>query len=247
MAAAAANPLDVLQKELASTKAEFDSWAAEKIDAVESMRQNHEGVREKREAEVKVLREKAENMETFTSEVKQKMKEQDAELKIFKGEVEASKKEEEALPDALLMLRDQVEKHSQEVQKEYQGLQEEAAANEQKLDAFTRVVDMYKARLGLRVEQAGAGDLAVVFTLLDPADHDREFKFFVRVSGGGGYSVSQCEPRVEGLEGMVEEVNASGNVSQLVRSMRQAFRAGLGLTDPLPCPAGAPAAAAAAA
>ena len=51
MAAAAANPLDVLQKELASTKAEFDSWAAEKIDAVESMRQNHEGVREKREGE----------------------------------------------------------------------------------------------------------------------------------------------------------------------------------------------------
>lgn len=131
----------------------------------------------------------------------------------------------------LVETRDRTQKHCEETECRVQKQREEITAKEQgtlfKIKQFTKGTEYFKERLGLAFKKVDEENLQFVFKYIDPNDKDKPFVFTVSISNQDKYSVTNCMPEVEGLEDMVQQLNATNNFSKFVISMRRRFKDGV--------------------
>ncbi len=85
--------------------------------------------------------------------------------------------------------------------------------------------ETFYARLGLKFRRAPDDRVQLVFSAIDPDDPAREFSFSVHVGPDEVYTVSDCEPALPELPGLVDALNRSNDFSAFVQRMRAAFKA----------------------
>ena len=91
---------------------------------------------------------------------------------------------------------------------------------------LTKGITCYR-RLGLDFEKVQDDKLRLTFSALDAAAPDATATLSVRVSAGDKYEVDGVSPPVEGLAGLVAELNAGNDFSLFVQRMRKAFVAAI--------------------
>jgi len=110
------------------------------------------------------------------------------------------------------------------LEKEKQVLaQKEQQVKQRALDAEMGVV-FFQSRLGLLIKKRKEGNLLFSFTQIDPADPLQPFNLIIRVEENGTYSVTACDPAIEGLEGMLRKLNETNNLSSFISTVRRSFK-----------------------
>lgn len=91
------------------------------------------------------------------------------------------------------------------------------------LQELTKGLAFYK-RLGLEFEHLSDRGLTLIFTQIDALHPARRFTFDVGIAGeSDAYVISNVEPPVPGMDGMVAALNADGDFGRFTREMRRRF------------------------
>lgn len=138
-------------------------------------------------------------------------------------ELGAARAQEAALPRKIEVLRSEVEARLAKAAEGERAAQDARAVRQGKLDAVRNCVALYGQRLGLRFEYEEADTLKLVFTLIDPKDHAREFSFALHVHDDNTYSLRDCSPPVEGAAQLLADLTGDNNFAGFVRTMRAKF------------------------
>ncbi|KAJ1482187.1 chromosome segregation protein Spc25-domain-containing protein [Baffinella frigidus] len=160
----------------------------------------------------------------WTDELKKKEKEASADFKTLTIELNkhqevlqdmkqdnvALEKENASLPVELASLEFKVKEELELVKLQQAALDASNLNNTDTTHCLEGGHEMYQNRLGLKI---------------DPANPGKQFRFSIRLNEDESYNVKDCEPMVENLEELVEELNASNSLSLFVRSVRKEWRA----------------------
>jgi hypothetical protein len=147
-------------------------------------------------------------------------KENRSELAALNAQAQAR---ERALAEEVAVLRRSVAARRAEAEARAAEASAGAAAHAARVGEMTHGLGFYQARLGLRFESVAGDNLRLVFSRVSRADPRRECFFSVRVTEGNAYELRECEPKVEGVDAMLAEINRTNNFARLVCQMRQAF------------------------
>lgn len=70
---------------------------------------------------------------------------------------------------------------------------------------------------------ADASGLRLIFTNIDARSPERQFYIDLLVDGENQYHVTGCEPKIAGLDVMLEDVNKTNAFDRFVRNIRRQF------------------------
>jgi len=175
----------------------------------------------------------------WTDELKKKEKEASADFKTLTIELNkhqevlqdmkqdnvALEKENASLPVELASLEFKVKEELELVKLQQAALDASNLNNTDTTHCLEGGHEMYQNRLGLKFERLSDGCLVIKMWQIDPANPGKQFRFSIRLNEDESYNVKDCEPMVENLEELVEELNASNSLSLFVRSVRKEWRA----------------------
>ncbi|XP_022096713.1 kinetochore protein Spc25-like [Acanthaster planci] len=127
----------------------------------------------------------------------------------------------------LLFEKEQKEKELQAETAKYNQQRDLVEAQEKATQARLRELNkaggLYRDRLGLQFKNIGGGQLQFAFTQLDQKDHNRVFLFTIKIENNK-YNLTDCNPTIEGLDEMVEELNKSNDLMKFVITTRRKFK-----------------------
>lgn len=140
------------------------------------------------------------------------------------GEEDMLAEKQQAISKRLLELADKLQAMERKTANAQTAAAAAASSSEGGLESLLRQSELFK-RLGLSVSKLPNERLRVTFHLVDPADHQREFSFLVRVQDEE-YVVEDVRPALasSNLPEMVRELNSSNDFSRFARSMRRKFQ-----------------------
>lgn len=150
-------------------------------------------------------------------------------------ELEALRMEESAIPARVAELTRLAAEEEARADREGRAADAASAGARSQLDQLQRQLGALEDALGLSIEQVPEqGLVRLRFVRLDPADPARPFVFGLRTAADGAetgtYVVVDCSPAVPELPTALEELNRHPDqFFAFVRTMRRAFRRGLGL------------------
>lgn len=106
-------------------------------------------------------------------------------------------------------------------------LRSNVEVNARRLQALTQGALFYKRRLGLEFEVIDNGEadkqfLRIIFSGLGP-QLDQTASFLLAIDGEI-YSIQNLEPRVEGVDALLERLNNTNEFSWFVQVMRRSFQ-----------------------
>ncbi|KAK3749911.1 hypothetical protein QZH41_017367 [Actinostola sp. cb2023] len=168
---------------------------------------------------LEVLQQQAEEVSSLEKQLK--------ELQIYASTLlEKKEQEQKALKEK--------ETHLERMGKDIQAKEE---ATNYKLQQFVKGTQFFENRLGLSFKKIDEDfclcqtvsyhpnySLQFVFKFIDPNDWEKAFFFSVSVGEDKCYTVKDCNPPVEGLATMVQELNEKENFSKFVINMRKKFK-----------------------
>ena len=175
-----------------------------------------------RAAAIAQLQEREGELQAKAAETARTLEQQQTTESRLASELAAVRAQAAALPVQVDALRGEVDAQKSKAADEERSVQESRAIKQGKLDAVKRCVDLYRQRLGLRFEY-GDDTLKLIFTLIDPADHDREFSFSLHVHDDNSYTLKECTPPVEGAAQLLTALMGGNNFAGFVRTMRRKF------------------------
>lgn len=119
--------------------------------------------------------------------------------------------------------REKKEKYEALLSQQLLALQRIEEKNENVLETKkTRdMTEWYKRVLGLKIE--GGEGVKFSFNKIDPNDQDKEYYFFIRLEGDV-YILLHCNPQLDNIDELVEELNRSNGLFKFVRDMREKFK-----------------------
>ena len=213
--------LDLLQGELDAARGRVEMWCAQReLSMKEAVAAHKTNMMESEEQYVRLV-EKEKDLAASGEEAQRRKEYERGELEALREEAAQAKELGEGLPQQLQALREQVRREEQELEGNVRALEGEEAVERRTLDAHLTAVAAYGDRLGLRFEIGDAEDFReFFFRNVDPNAHAREFMVAVRVRASGGYELVDADPDVEALTALLEECNASDNLSKFVRGAR---------------------------
>ena len=131
----------------------------------------------------------------------------------------------ESIPDEISSAKEKKGAMSRKIAKLEENL---TAIKGETRDAVTELQRQvrYYERLGLRfVRVENGSSLKIVFTQIDAKNPKREFVAGLQINNEDKYEITACEPKIEKLNRMVEELNASNDFTKFIRGVRGAFKA----------------------
>ncbi|KAG0480730.1 hypothetical protein HPP92_011285 [Vanilla planifolia] len=134
----------------------------------------------------------------------------DARIELLKKTVQeqkAKKEEYEAVLSQQLLVLEKIEEKNEVAIIESKKIQE--------------ATEWYKNFLGFHAE--GGEGVKFIFSKIDPKNYDKEYSFVVRLDGDR-YTLLDCDPQVDGIDGLVEELNRTNGLFKFVRVVRGKFQ-----------------------
>ena len=146
------------------------------------------------------------------------------ELVQLRETLSAMKLESETLPTEVATFNEENDRRAQRVSGRKAEREAEVARQKETVNELEAKLARFK-QLGLHFVRAANDALTLVFTLIDPRDHMREFEFSVRVDEAtDAYVLRSCCPEVEGVDALIQRLNEDNDFSRFVQSMRVEFK-----------------------
>nr|XP_054933542.1 kinetochore protein Spc25-like isoform X2 [Dermacentor andersoni] len=108
-----------------------------------------------------------------------------------------------------------------ELMRRYQLMMEKKKRDTEQLAALAAICDEKQKRLELHTLGRG---YRICLTLLDPRQPQRCCSLLLGLDSEGKYRVSECEPTLASLDGLLKELRRTCNLLQFVRHVRQQFK-----------------------
>ncbi|EIE26841.1 hypothetical protein COCSUDRAFT_64680 [Coccomyxa subellipsoidea C-169] len=216
--------LDELNRDLSASRAKVEGWAQTKINAADKLREQHLTSVKDLKCKIVTLQNNKAKREQEVEELKQRLQHESEEEEQVKAQLRAAEEESDALPKEIHDIKTALDRETAELQRQESALADKESLREGKLRSLRQALDLYRARLGLQFRKDHTDELLLIFTHIDPSSHLREFMLGVHVHADNTYSITRCEPALEGLDPMLGELNSSNNFSQFVRQLRKRFQ-----------------------
>eukprot|EP00887_Chlorella_sp_A99_P008112 scaffold12.g8112.t1 len=227
--------LPSLHKELDGFKQRFDKWAQHTVSATEQLRDGHLRRIKELQATLRSLEQRKAELEQQAADVQQRLAGEHAELEQLQTELAKIQAEQAALPALLAEVKESLAAETEEYERTEAGEARAQGAwprmvalKSRKLAALRQALAMYRQSLGLWFEhgQDDGERMQVVMDRIDPRDHSRRFSFAVQVVGKDTYQVPTCDPPLDGVAALVEQLNARRlTFGQFVQRVRRSFAA----------------------
>lgn len=209
-------------------KGGFDRWAHSRLNAVESIRQNHEVEMKKANVEYEELKENKQKMALEVEKLDSSIQEENQEAQVLLDKLNNVKKSSKLLPEEVQRLREEISLKKDLFQQRESEMQHGVDAKQSKLNSLQELADLYGERLGLSFKQANGetedNALCISFTQIDRRNPEKPFWFNVRIMDDDTYSIQKVVPEVNGMKELEEELNTDNNFSKFVRKMRRKFK-----------------------
>lgn len=213
-----------LENELSKTRSNLESWSAKQLAVAEGHKTELSDALFGYRAEVTRLKQEYQSLELAAEQVQQRLlSERDERTGTEKALAEVLS-EKETLSKRLQQLEEALRAQEQEVLAKEKVLVEESKARAKRLQALDEALRWYQRHLGLRFEQS-AGELTLVFTMVDVRDHDREFRIGIMIPAEtDAYQVTECQPPLTGLPDLVSQLNENNDFAGFVKRVRDLFK-----------------------
>ena len=216
---------------LGPARSRFDAWAKGRVKEVDALRQGLAKAEAEAGGRLDTLQRELEELGkrgAAAEEVEQRHREEEEGVRATAAE--DARRIEELTPQ-VAALKSAVAKRQAGLQASEGDLEESSAARQQRLGALQQAVRLYRDRLGLAFHssppEAIKEELTIELTQVDRGEPERTFSFAVHVGADNRYSVTRCEPALEGIGALVQKLNTSNDFAAFVRAMREAFQRGL--------------------
>lgn len=93
-----------------------------------------------------------------------------------------------------------------------------------RLTHLGRGVQQFETWLGMKISRLHEGTIRTVFSQIDPVKVDREFSMAFAIDKDDQFVLQECEPALPGIAGMIEDVNADGDLGAFLRTVRAGFK-----------------------
>ncbi|CAL8467196.1 g6732 [Coccomyxa elongata] len=216
--------LEQLNRDLSANRAKVEGWAQSKSTAVDNLQKQHLTSVKDLKNRIATMEVKKAKREEEVEQLKKRSIDEGKEVEELHSELRAAEEECEALPKELQEMKAALDRETAELQRQESALADKESLREGKLRSLRQALDLYRARLGLHFRRDNKDELLLVFTHIDPSNHLQEYILGVHVQEDNTYSITKCEPTLEGLDGLLEELNKSNNFSDFVRQLRKRFQ-----------------------
>lgn len=156
----------------------------------------------------------------FTAGIKKELEQ----VSNLQAKLAALQDKENTLQPKLHETASDKEKLVQKIETTEQLISKQKNVQEYQTQQLTKGAKLYK-KLGLDFERVGEDRLKLVFTMIDPNRHDREFYFVVHVDANDKYSVEDINPPVGSIQDAISALNSNNDFSLFVKRMRKKFQA----------------------
>ncbi|CAK0736075.1 hypothetical protein CVIRNUC_000687 [Coccomyxa viridis] len=163
--------------------------------------------------------------ETSAEQLDQRLAQEGDCIASLNDKIQTAERVCSTLPAEIQSMKDSLDRDTNDLRRREAALANQESIQESKLRAMRQAVDLYRGRLGLDFRKEEADELLLVFTHLDPCDHQREFHLGVHVEADNVYTVTRCSPALEGLSTHVDELNQRDDFRSFVRKVRRLFQA----------------------
>jgi kinetochore protein Spc25 len=110
------------------------------------------------------------------------------------------------------------------VNKQKEELTAASSMSNAAMNELNQSVQLFKGRLGMSFVKKEKEQLQVVFTMIDPRKHDREFHMTILLTNDDVYTVTECVPSVPLIDTLLDDLNKTNNFSAFVIAMRKEFQ-----------------------
>uniref|UniRef100_A0A7S3VTS5 Kinetochore protein SPC25 n=1 Tax=Dunaliella tertiolecta TaxID=3047 RepID=A0A7S3VTS5_DUNTE len=211
-----------LEHELSRVRSALDSWSDCKQQSAQEVKDSHVQFLQDQHGKMQSMKMKQGQMESAALLVKQRLEREQREAESLQDASSSLRAEKDAMCKRLIALQESLHSLEQEqLQRETEAKREDNV-KQKKVAALRKALSMYSGRLGLEFKQ-GADELLLEMTQVQASHPQRVFKVAVRVLPDNSYSVTQCDPPVEKLPQLVQQLNLSNSFGDFVKSLRQEF------------------------
>lgn len=131
----------------------------------------------------------------------------------------------ESIPEDITLAKKKKDTMSRKIVKLEEHLSTIKGESRDAVNALQQQVRYYE-RLGLRfVRVENGSSLKIVFTQIDAKNPKSEFVAGLQINDEDKYEITECEPKIEKLNRMVDELNTSNDFTTFIRGVRGAFKA----------------------
>ncbi|KAG9415980.1 hypothetical protein AC1031_000370 [Aphanomyces cochlioides] len=214
---------DTLEEHLEGTRKTLSEWIEQEKRSLEETKQRSiEEIEKDRQRLVHLEAQKAQ-LAASASHREETLGEKVRIIQDSQGEVRILQAEMATTEPVVQSLRARKATHESKLTTFMQDANQATQAHADVVAELTRCIELYH-KLGLVIDKKRDNNLAFVFTQIDRDVPSREFSFTLRVSPENDvFVVDDCMPDVPAKEALLEQLNASGNLSQFILSMRQEF------------------------
>eukprot|EP00873_Tetraselmis_striata_P022125 jgi/Tetstr1/442389/TSEL_030515.t1 len=213
-----------LQFELQTAQAEFNKWAGDLTESLDTLEQGHRQALQDGGEEIAQMSKEKTELEAESERLNAKLDADRSQFEAATAALKAAREEEGRLPELLQELRIEEETLSKALQRQEEASRQSATKNEGKLTVLRDAVGQYHRHLGMEFRPQDDGRLQVVLTQVDHGQPGRAFSFHVLILEDGKYQVSSYQPELPAAAALEAELNATLDFSKFVRCVRREFR-----------------------
>uniref|UniRef100_A0A383WD28 Kinetochore protein SPC25 n=1 Tax=Tetradesmus obliquus TaxID=3088 RepID=A0A383WD28_TETOB len=216
--------LQELEQELTRTRGMFEHWSAGILTRAQECNASHISKLRAGKGELTALKERYQHAEKQAAQVRQQMAQDTEHEQELQERADALVAEQQLLQKRLMQLQQELDSEADAVQQLAAEVAGKEAEHSHTVSHLEQLHNAYQQCLGLRLI-SGESELYLEFTQIDPQQPERSFGFAVTVVGDDNrYTVTRCEPEVEGRQQLEAALLRRHDFGGFVRAMRQQFR-----------------------
>lgn len=218
-----------IENEMRLLEQEVKEWASQRVSAGNVARGHHlELVKQHRELLASLNAQKAGLQGSVSSQNKSNMALCE---EIARVEKDLARLQEElrVLPAVSKSTAATLAQAQAQITPQQQELDEGLRRMQDKYQKMERHLVIFQGTLGLDFTKLEGGGLRVVYTLVDPAQPEKEFAFIVRVTDDS-YDVHSATPsaNIAEVQALIRQLNETDSFAWFLQAMRRIFRRSVG-------------------
>ncbi|KAG7668201.1 hypothetical protein Ndes2526B_g01083 [Nannochloris sp. 'desiccata'] len=218
--------LQGLTEELNQFKDGFDAWAQQSVAFAEAEKDKHLRHLRDLQTNIRNLHHQQQELQKRALEVQQRLHDEKEQVADLEAELSKVQAEQNALPALLQEVQAALDAEARSAEADASDFAAREASQQKTVSGVRTALQMYQQRLGLSFEHNSLqGTVDMVFTMIDSAQPQREFKLGVAVLSDDRYGVRSCDPPLPNIQELVDELNATNSFANFVRAAREAFQA----------------------
>ncbi|KAI8105043.1 hypothetical protein M9435_000215 [Picochlorum sp. BPE23] len=217
--------LQGLEKDLNSFKEKLDGWSDAIVRKTEAEKVQHVREMQKLSETIQQIQKEHDALSQQALVVRQQLEREDEEHEALKKAVEEIIARQESLPELIASVQEALDAESNALWRRKAKTESKEGEQSDFSRGLQKIIDAYSDRLGLTLSPTENG-MDIVYTHIDRNNPTRKFKICVTCDDDdtSTYSVTSCQPPLNDmLQSDIDDLNATGDFSSFVMSVRRRF------------------------